>query len=80
MKTFSITLGSLEMFTGIVGEITTMFPSAYTCVGAKGFRTGRTGERDQETEDLENLFQLRSNQVKIKTNDANHPTVYLYQS
>ena len=38
----------------------------------------RLGEQDQETEDSENLFQLRSNQVGSKTDDANHPTVYLY--
>ena len=39
MKTFSIILVFLEMFSRIVYEITDMLPSKKTCAGAKGFKT-----------------------------------------
>lgn len=42
MKIFSMMLGSLEMFIGIIFEITDILPSERVCVGAKGFDTVQT--------------------------------------
>lgn len=42
MKRFSMMLGFLEMFIGIIFEITDILPSTRTCVGAKGFVTVQT--------------------------------------
>jgi len=47
MKTFSITLGFLEMFTGTVREINDMVPSAENFAGAKGFETVQTSLVDR---------------------------------
>jgi len=38
MKTFSMMLGFLDMFTRIVFEIIGMLPLTENCVGAKGFK------------------------------------------
>jgi len=52
MKTFSITLGFLEMFIGIVFEIRDMLPSAENCAGAKGFKISSTSLVDEGLDKL----------------------------
>lgn len=52
MKRSSITLGSLEIFIGIVFEITDILSSAQKCAGAKGFDTIQTSlEQSSENRD-----------------------------